>query len=182
MKKFRLLCLWFLGSGLAFAQQAPARRPQSTLILKDAWTLQSLYKVDAPGEIVSTLKFRPQGWYPVTVPTTVVAALIKAKHYPDPYFGMNLRKLPGMTYPVGQTFVSLPMAQDSPFLVPWWFRKEFVIPETFRGKTVWLNFGGINYRANIWLNGKQIAKSDEVAGAWRTYEFDVTARCAARKD
>jgi exo-1,4-beta-D-glucosaminidase len=175
MKKLVLLGLsLLLGSMLTFAQQPPPHRSQPTLILKDGWTLQSLYKVDSPGEVVSTLKFHPQGWYAVTVPTTVVAALVKAKHYPDPYFGMNLRKLPGMTYPIGQTFVSLPMAQDSPFLVPWWFRKEFVIPASFQGKTVWLNFGGINYRANIWLNGKQIAKSDDVAGAWRTYEFNVT--------
>jgi len=169
--------LWLtvlLGSGLSFAQRPPARSPQSRLVLSDGWTLQSLYKVDAPGELVSTLKFVPRAWYAVTVPTTVVAELDKAKHYPDPYFGMNLRQLPGMTYPMGQTFVSLPMAQDSPFLVPWWFRKEFVIPESFRGKTVWLKFGGINYRANIWLNGKQIAKADDVAGAWRTYEFNVT--------
>src|SRR5271163_1780339 len=175
MKKLLLRGLAvLLGSSLAFAQQPPARRSQSTLLLKDGWSMQSLYKVDAPGELVSTLKFLPRGWYPVSVPTTVVAALVKARHYPDPYFGMNLRKLPGMTYPIGQTFVSLPMAQDSPFLVPWWFRREFVIPASFRGKTIWLNFGGINYRANIWLNGKQIANSDEVAGAWRTYEFNVT--------
>jgi exo-1,4-beta-D-glucosaminidase len=175
MKKLLLLgSAVLLASGLLFAQQAPAQSSQSMLILKDGWMLQSLYKVDAPGELVSTRKFVPQGWYATTVPTTVVAALVKARHYPDPYFGMNLSKLPGMTYPIGQTFVSLPMTQDSPFLVPWWFRKEFVIPETFRGKTAWLNFDGINYRANIWLNGKQIAKADDVAGAWRTYEFNVT--------
>jgi exo-1,4-beta-D-glucosaminidase len=176
MKKLVLLgFLLFLVPAIASAQQPPTPRSQQPLILKGGWTLQSLYKVDSPGDVVSTMKFRPQGWYPITVPTTVVAALVKAKHYADPYFGMNLRKLPGMTYPVGQTFVSLPMAQDSPFLVPWWFRKEFVIPSSFQGKTVWLDFGGINYRANIWLNGKQIAKSDDVAGAWRTYEFNVTS-------
>jgi exo-1,4-beta-D-glucosaminidase len=43
-----------------------------------------------------------------------------------------------------------------------------------QGKTVWLNFKGINYRANVWLNGKQIANSNDIAGAWRTYEFNVT--------
>ena len=43
-----------------------------------------------------------------------------------------------------------------------------------RGNTIWLNFCGINYRANIWLNGKQIANSSDTAGAWRTYEFNVT--------
>ena len=43
-----------------------------------------------------------------------------------------------------------------------------------RGKTLWLRFGGINYRANIWVNGQQLAGSSDVAGAYRTYEFDVT--------
>ena len=44
----------------------------------------------------------------------------------------------------------------------------------YEGKTVWLNFKGINYRANVWLNGKLIANSNDIAGAWRTYEFNVT--------
>ena len=39
---------------------------------------------------------------------------------------------------------------------------------------MWLNFGGINNRANIWLNGRRIADSKDIAGAYRTYEFDVT--------
>jgi exo-1,4-beta-D-glucosaminidase len=67
------------------------------------------------------------------------------------------------------------MPPDSPYSVSWWYRKEFTLPKDFAGKTVWLNFRGINYRGNIWLNGKQIANSDQVAGAWRTYEFNVTA-------
>ena len=74
------------------------------------------------------------------------------------------------------------MQPDSPFIVPWWYRKEFVLPASFKGKSIWLNFGGINYRANIWLNGKQIAKSDDVAGAWRTYEFNITDAAHAGQD
>ena len=35
-------------------------------------------------------------------------------------------------------------------------------------------FRGINYRADIWINGKKIAGSDQVVGAFRRYEFDVT--------
>ena len=87
---------------------------------------------------------------------------------------MNLRKLPGMDYPIGANFSNIPMQQDSPFMVPWWYRKVFTLPESYKGKTIWLDFGGINYRANIFLNGKQIAKKDDVAGAWRTYELNIT--------
>ncbi|OLE12540.1 MAG: hypothetical protein AUG89_07275 [Acidobacteria bacterium 13_1_20CM_4_56_7] len=93
---------------------------------------------------------------------------------PDPDFGMNLRKLPGMDYPIGANFSNIPMQQDSPFMVPWWYRKVFTLPQSYKGKTIWLDFAGINYRANIFLNGKQIAKKEDVAGAWRTYEFNIT--------
>jgi exo-1,4-beta-D-glucosaminidase len=158
----------------------PSRRPGSTpvpemgLALRDGWSLQASGKVEKPGEIISSSKFVPTGWYTVSVPTTVVAALVKQKVYPNPDFGMNLRKLPGMDYPIGSNFSNIPMQQDSPFMVPWWYRKVFTLPESYKGKTIWLDFGGINYRANIFLNGKQIAKKDDVAGAWRTYEFNVT--------
>ena len=83
--------------------------------------------------------------------------------------------VPGVNYPIGANFSNIPMAPDSPYTVSWWYRKPFSIPASYKGKTIWLKFDGINYRANIWLNGKQIANSDDVAGAWRTYEFNVTS-------
>ena len=163
-------------SGLIFSQEAKpiGLRGEAALPLRDGWTLQSSCKVGEKGETLSTPAFRPQDWYAVTVPTTVMAALVEHKVYPDPFFGMNLRSFPGVTYPIGANFSNIAMQQDSPFLVPWWYRKEFVLPASFKGKSIWLNFGGINYRANIWLNGRQIAKSQDIAGAWRTYEFNIT--------
>jgi len=179
MNKSSLLCallLSFSFSGLIFSQEPKSSHPrmESTLSLREGWSLQSSSKVDEKGETVSSPGFQPKNWYTVTVPTTVVAALVEHKVYPDPFFGTNLRSFPGVTYPSGANFSNLPMQQDSPFIVPWWYRKEFVLPASFKGKSIWLNFGGINYRANIWLNGKQIGKSDDVAGAWRTYEFNIT--------
>jgi exo-1,4-beta-D-glucosaminidase len=104
----------------------------------------------------------------------VVAALVKDKTLPDPFFATNLRQFPGMTYPIGANFSNLAMQPDSPYAVSWWYRKQFAAPASYAGKTVWLNFKGINYRANVWLNGKQIANSNDIAGAWRTYELNVT--------
>ena len=173
MNKSSLLCIAVLSfSGLMVAQNSS--HPDATLSLRDGWSLQSSCKVDAKGETLSTPAFHPKDWYEVSVPTTVVAALVKHKVYPDPFFGTNLRTFPGVTYPIGANFSNIPMQPDSPFIVPWWYRKEFVLPASFKGKTIWLNFGGINYRANIFLNGKQLAKSEDVAGAWRTYEFNIT--------
>ncbi|HTS06006.1 MAG TPA: glycosyl hydrolase family 2, partial [Candidatus Eisenbacteria bacterium] len=158
------------------AQSKPAApKAEPKLALRDGWTLQTSSKVEAKGEVISTLQFSPKGWHDVAVPTTVVAALVKDKTLPDPFPGMNLRSFAGVTYPIGGNFSNIAMQPDSPYAVSWWYRKAFTVPASYKGKTLWLKFNGINYRANIWLNGKQIANSDDVAGAWRTYEFNVTA-------
>jgi exo-1,4-beta-D-glucosaminidase len=171
----------FLASSL-FAQDklpvthaAPKPAAEARLTLREGWSLQSSAKVGAKGEVISTPQFVPKGWHSATVPTTVVAALVKDKTFPDPLFGTNLRDFAGMNYEIGKNFSDIPMAPDSPYAVSWWYRKPFALPAAYKGKTVWLKFNGINYRANIWLNGKLIAKDDDVAGAWRTYEFNVTA-------
>jgi len=144
------------------------------LFLRDHWNLQSSAKVETKGDVISTAGFVPRGWHEVVVPTTVVAALVKDKTLPDPYFAMNLREFAGVTYPIGGNFSNIAMQTDSPYAVSWWYRKQFSAPASYQGKTVWLNFRGINYRANVWLNGKQIANSNDIAGAWRTYELNVT--------
>ena len=144
--------------------------------------MQSSAKVQAEGATLSTPKFEVRDWLDVDVPTTVVAALVKHKIYNDPDFGMNLRSFPGVTYDIGMNFAEYPMAADSPFNVPWWYRKEFVLPASLKGRSIWLNFDGINYRANIWLNGKLLANSNDVVGAWRTYQFDITGAVAAGKN
>ena len=145
------------------------------MVLKENWEVQSSAKVAEKGEVISTPDFRPQGWYPSQVPSTVVAALVINKVYPDPHFGMNLRSYPGMGYQIGQNFSNLPMPPDSPFAVSWWYRTQFSLPTVQAGTRLWLKFDGINFRANVWLNGAQIASSAKMAGAWRVFEFDLAA-------
>ncbi len=162
---------------LALASPAVAQSPEAAnprVELRDGWMLQSSCKISAKGEKISLAGFLTDGWHATTVPSTVVAALVADKTYPDPYFGDNLRSIPGTTYPIGKMFSVLPMPKDSPFRCSWWYRTEFQAPKAFDGRHVWLNFGGINNRANIWLNGRRIAESKDVAGAYRAYEFDVT--------
>ncbi len=104
----------------------------------------------------------------------MVAAQVAAGVLPDPDYGTNLRKLPGETYPMGTNFSNQQMAEDSPYHCGWWYRKEFAIPAADKGRTMWLHFGGINYRADVWVNGKKIADKSQVAGAYRTYDLDIT--------
>ena len=141
--------------------------------LHDGWRLQSACKLQATGDAISAQAFSAGDWLQTSVPSTVLAAQAAAKTVPDPYFGDNLRQLPGTSYPVGDNFSNLPMNADSPYKCGWWYRTEFAAPATNDGRT-WLHFGGINYRADIWLNGRKIADSHAVAGAYRTYDFDVT--------
>ncbi|MFY9949075.1 MAG: sugar-binding domain-containing protein, partial [Candidatus Sulfotelmatobacter sp.] len=175
----QLLAILFLVSHFVLAadstvSKSPEQDGAAKLVLRENWALQSSAKVEAKGDAISSTGFAPQGWHNVSVPTTVVAALVKDKTLPDPFFAMNLRDFAGVTYPVGGNFSNIAMQTDSPYAVSWWYRKQFAAPADYKGKTVWLNFKGINYRANVWLNGKQIADSNDIAGAWRTYELNVT--------
>jgi exo-1,4-beta-D-glucosaminidase len=142
--------------------------------LRQGWSLQSSCKATQGGSVFSTVTFKPRGWYAATVPSTVLAAQVAAGEFDDPYYAKNLRKIPGADYPIGRNFAELPMSADSPYACSWWYRTEFRLPPDYKGRHVWLHFNGINYRANIWLNGHQVADSKDVAGAYRIYEFDVT--------
>jgi exo-1,4-beta-D-glucosaminidase len=159
----------------AFAQpRALAGRAGGTIALRENWRLQSSAKIKEQGDAISKAEFRTLGWYPTTVPSTVMAALVENKLYPDLFFGMNLRSVPGCSYKLGANFSNVPMPEDSPFRSSWWYRKEFLIPREDRGRSIALHFDGINYRANIWLNGQKIADAKDVAGTFRLYEFNIT--------
>jgi exo-1,4-beta-D-glucosaminidase len=158
--------------GLVLAECAPARAQERTE-LRGGWTIQSACQVGETGERISTADFRPAGWVPATVPSTVLAALVAAGMFPDPFTGMNLRAIPGTSYPIGRQFSRLPMPDDSPYRCSWWYRTQFTAPAR-PGRAFTLHFGGINDRANIWLNGRRIAASGDVAGAYREYDVDVS--------
>jgi len=147
----------------------------ATVVLRENWFIQPSADVRADGAGISTAGFPTNGWYPATLPSTVMSALVEDKVYPDPYTGMNLRAIPGTTYPVFEDFSNIPMPPNSPFRQPWWYRTEFKLPPEYNGKTIWLGFDGINYRADVWMNGVQVASSEKLAGTWRLFQFDVTA-------
>ena len=143
------------------------------VFLRQGWSIQSSAEVRERGEILSQHVFQPKNWYPAAVPSTVVGTLVENKVYPDPFVGMNLRLIPGCSYPIGANFSLLPMPEDSPFRSSWWYRTEFRLPASYRDQNIWLHFDGVNFRANIWLNGKQIATSDQIAGTFRIHELNI---------
>ena len=112
----------------------------------------------------------PDTWYPAELPATVLGALVEHGVVDDPFVGTRLRELPGQG-PPAQNFSNHPMPEDSPFAVPWWFRTELFIPDE-AGPYLRLRFDGINYRANVWLNGRRVGET--LVGAYRVFELDIT--------
>src|ERR1700722_7735600 len=116
-----------LGIALPLALAAQVR-----VDLNQGWSLQSSAKVPEKGEEISADGDRAHDWYRTSVPSTVIAALVKNNVYPDPYFGMNLRAIPGTQYGIGMNFANMAMPDDSPFRVAWWYRTEFQIPAAWK--------------------------------------------------
>jgi len=147
------------------------------LSLDKEWQMQSSEKVSKHGETISTIDFDPEDWYKVEIPTTVINGLRQNNKIEDPYYGLNLKSLAGYKKEVTtQNFESHYKPDDSPYRNPWWFRKEFKLDHSIdiNNKQFRLLFEGINYSANIWLNGQRIAGTDYVIGAYRQYDFNMT--------
>ena len=136
--------------------------------LKRGWSLQSSVKIDADAEAISSPGLDVSKWYQINIPKTVLAALADTGVYPNPYFGLNLKSIPG--FKEGRW---LAMSDKSPFYPNWWYRKSFAVSDEYSRKKMVLHLDGINYKANVWLNGQKIADSSDVIGMFRRFEFNV---------
>lgn len=127
------------------------------MVISSGWQLQDVGKAPQPGEKISSLAFRPKGWYAATVPGTVLTSLVNDGVYPEPLYGENNRpdKIP-----------------DSLCRTSYWYRTVFTVPKTYRGDDIWLNFDGINYTADVWVNGRQVGS---MKGAFTRGKFDISS-------
>ncbi|MGZ3874797.1 MAG: glycosyl hydrolase 2 galactose-binding domain-containing protein [Mucilaginibacter sp.] len=156
MKKL-ILCmlLGFVGQR-SFCQEEATENYH--LLLKNDWNMQSAVTDAATGGQISKADFNAGKWYKVSIPTTVIAGLLANKVYDfDPFYSRNFEKL-----------------NDPRLDKPWWFRKEFRLAASETGKNVVLKLQGINYKANVWLNGKLVADSTQIIGPFRIIELDIT--------
>lgn len=173
----RLFLLLIITSGL-FSCSESEKNISPRLELSGDWVIKSSIKVNADGETISTEKFNAVDWYPARVPTTVLNALIKDNVYPDPWTGLNNYKIPDVSDEFNKKYdlarYSYFGDSTNPWKDPYWFRKGFNIPGSYKGKSLWLNFDGINYRADVWLNGHQVAGEKEMVGMFRRFKYDIT--------
>ena len=165
MKNFFLRILLLLS--VLFASNMLARNTDdSAIVLRDNWAIQSSANLKDGGNAISQPGYAANDWYPTSVPTTVLAALVSNKVYADPYYGNNYFELPGIR--------RWDKPEGNPFESAWWYRTEFNIPECYAGRHVWLKFHSVNYRANLWVNGQKAADSSQIEGAYRLFALDIS--------
>ena len=144
-------------------QERPQPRAKMPMLLDrsvnlgDLWYIQSSEKAKGTGEQISRPGFKIDAWYPAVVPSTVLGTLVENNVYQDIFFGKNMDNVPA-----------------APFEVSWWYRKEFTVPVGPGLTRTRLEFDGINYRANIWLNGEKIGDAGRIYGAYRRFSIDVS--------
>ena len=181
-------------------QPARAIAVPAPLTVSSGWLMQDVVNVDVPADAISTVGFAPaiydpqpyappptasanpaadpgqngdarpqhssqwtqapgpssRAWYRADVPGTVLTTLVDNHVYPEPLYGENNRPN---------------IIPESLCRTSYWYRTEVDVPASYGGRRVWLMFDGINYAADVWINGHQ---AGTIRGAFARGRFDVT--------
>lgn len=180
MKKYLsiLICSFIIGV------QSEAQNSQVKQIMLNSFNLQSSSLIQDPGEKISSPGYESSVyWFPVRVPSTVLTGLVSNCVYPDPYQGLNNMLIPDASDEFNrkydlEKFSHLPN-DPNPWKKPYWYRTTFIVPASDKGRTFQLIFKGINYRAAVWVNGKQIADSAKMSGMFAQYSLDISKNIVA---
>lgn len=115
------------------------------MVLSDGWKICPALEADGK-------------MFDAKVPSTILGCLTDNGLYADAFVGDNYGKA----------------IDREDFRQPWWYIKDFEVPELEAGRRVFLEFDGISYKADIYLNGVMLASCEKVKGPYRRYSFDVT--------
>ncbi|HEX5235730.1 MAG TPA: discoidin domain-containing protein [Silvibacterium sp.] len=141
---------------------APAPDPDGRLNLAGgAWKLQRSNLVTDSGESLSKSGYQDASWLVATVPGTTLASYLNAGAIPDPNYSQN------------QLYIS-----DSYFYSDFWYRTEFQAPPAAKDEVAWLNLDGINWKADVFLNGEKLGR---IEGGFMRGRFDVTGKLRANQ-
>lgn len=119
------------------------------------WKVCRASEVKAPADKVATAKYMPDSkWIPATVPGTVLTSFTRYGALNDPNIADNIFDV-----------------SDSYFNSDFWYRRTFTVPRQMSGQHIMLNFDGINWKADVWINGKKV---DRIEGAFTRSQVDIT--------
>ncbi|UBD75413.1 glycoside hydrolase family 2 [Parabacteroides goldsteinii] len=109
---------------------------EGNFLLSSGWEMIEGYKLAGKGISLWDTRTNADEWYNAVVPGTVLTTLVEQSVYPDPYYGLNNLLIP-----------------DTLCRMDWWYRISFEIPQTMKDTDYQILLNGINYKADIWLNG-----------------------------
>jgi beta-galactosidase/beta-glucuronidase len=137
----------------------PAPQPEiqadGTLYLTGGnWKLQRANFVSPSGNDISKANFDDSDWIIATVPGTVLTGYLNIGAIPDPNYGDQQLQI-----------------SDAYFTADFWYRNSFIVPDSYSGKHIFLHFDGINWKADIYVNGQNAGR---IEGAFIRGKFDIT--------
>lgn len=170
---------WALGlalfSGLAIPAFGQGELEKVAVNLHNNWYVESSANVTDSGAVISTPGYAHTGWLETNIPATPVGAQFDNGLVPSPYVNENAGQISGTCYTVTTNYANTAWCSGSPYgPTPWWFLNQFTIPSTLSGQRIYLHFDGINYRANLWVNGTEIATNTQMVGTYTRFEYDIT--------
>lgn len=155
MKLYSLLLILVVITACSRSEKQP---DSSVLLINDGWMMQPTGKLMAVDEkSISENGFKTDKWYKAVVPGTVLGSLTSTGVIENPYFGINMQKV-----------------DPDQFKQPWWYRSSFNLTAADLKKNISLRFNGINYRADLWVNGKFVAGKEAFAGTYRMFTFRIS--------
>ena len=143
---FTILCIFVASNTFAQMQLHDLASSKDQV-----WYVKAQAEVSDP---VPGTNISSQNWTTAIVPGTVFSSFVTAGTENDPNFGDNIYKVDRNKY-------------DRNF----WYHTEFQLPPDYTQKRIWLNFDGVNRKADIYLNGKLLGTLDGFMARGR---FDIT--------
>lgn len=134
---------------------------------QQTWLMIKASDAKGTGAEISSKNFNTDTWAEAIVPGTVLTNLVEQNIYPEPYYGQN-------NYLKNNLIPDLANAGRE--FYTYWFRTEFDVPSIFKDHRIWLEPEGINYRAEIWVNGHLMGN---MAGMFNKQPFDITTHVKA---
>ncbi len=155
-KKYMLSEVEIMGRGGLVPQPKaqPAVEGKKYALSGGNWTLQRASEVEGTGEAISKPEYDAADWIVATVPGTVLTSYKNIGALPDPNYADNM-------FQISESF----------FNSNFWYRNEFILPADFKQERLFLNLDGLNWKANIFLNGKKLGRME---GAFIRGKYDIT--------
>lgn len=119
------------------------------------WRIQNAMFVNDRPQDIAKPGYPDQAWIPASVPGTILGSYYDFGALPDPLFGDNMHQISDEFFS-GNDF---------------WYRISVRFPSQLKSRRMFLDFSGINWKAEIYFNGCYVGRID---GAFQRAEFEVT--------